>query len=223
MRFSVHALRPSEAQAHFLGKFSPSAKPCNLPADGPENRFPHSKGMKIISKKTVYKGKYLKVIKKEFLTKTGKKKFWECVKRKNAVVIFSLTKKKEVILERIYRPAVDSFVIELPAGLLDKKGETPREAAKRELLEETGYLAKKLILVLKRPLDPAVLSNELFCFFAPNVELKGKAKTEDTEEIEVLKVPLKKLVSFLLNPPQNTKVDIKILSFLPILKNKKLI
>jgi len=63
----------------------------------------------------------------------------------------------------------------------------------------------------------------LFCFFAPNVELKGKAKTEDTEEIEVLKVPLKKLVSFLLNPPQNTKVDIKILSFLPILKNKKLI
>jgi len=38
-----------------------------------------------------------------------------------------------------------------------------------------------------------------------------------------LKVPLKKLVSFLLNPPQNTKVDIKILSFLPILKEKKLI
>jgi len=179
--------------------------------------------MKIIGKKTVYKGKYLKVIKKEFLTKTGKKKFWECVKRKDAVVVFPLTKKKEVILERIYRLPIDSFDIELPAGLLDKKGETPREAAKRELLEETGYLAKKLILILKRPLDPAIISNEAFCFFAPDVELKKKPKTEDTEEIEVLKVPLKKLVSFLLRPPKNTEVDIKILSFLPTLKNKKLI
>lgn len=182
--------------------------------------------MEVLNKKTVYKGKYLKVIKKEFLTKTGKKRFWECVKRKNAVAIFSLTKKKEVILERIYRPPIDSFDIELPAGLLDKKGETPREAAKRELLEETGYLAKKLILILKGPSNPALLSDELFCFFAPDVELKVKAKTEDTEdteEIEVLKVPLKKLVSFLLRPPKNTEVDIKILSFFPILKSKKLI
>lgn len=179
--------------------------------------------MKIIGKKTVYKGRYLKVIKKEFLTKTGKKKFWECVKRKDAVVIFPLTNKKEVILERIYRLPIDSFVIELPAGLLDKKNETPKEAAKRELLEETGYLAKKLILILKRPADPAVISNNLFCFFAPDVELKKKTKTEDTEEIEVLKVPLKKLVSFLLHPPKNTEVDIKILSFFLILKNKKLI
>lgn len=99
--------------------------------------------MKILNKKIVYKGRYLKVIKKEFLTKTGKKRFWEYVKRKNAVVIFPLTKKKEVILERIYRLPIDSFDVELPAGLLDKKGETPREAAKRELLEETGYFAKK--------------------------------------------------------------------------------
>ena len=182
-----------------------------------------SLNMKILNKKIVYKGRYLKVIKKEFLTKTGKKRFWEYVKRKNAVVIFPLTKKKEVILERIYRLPIDSFDVELPAGLLDKKGETPREAAKRELLEETGYFAKKLILVFKKPLDPGVFSNELFCFFAPDVELKRKAKTEDTEEIEVLKVPLKKLVDFLLRPPKNTKVDIKILSFLPILKNKKLI
>jgi hypothetical protein len=37
---SGHALRPREAQAQFLGKFSPLAKPCNLPADGPESRFP---------------------------------------------------------------------------------------------------------------------------------------------------------------------------------------
>jgi len=179
--------------------------------------------MKILSEKEVYKGKYLKVVKKEFLTKTGKKKFWECVKRKDAVIIFPLTKKKEVILERLYRIPINSFSIELPAGLLDKKGESLQKAAKRELLEETGYLAKKLIPVLTTPQNPAVISNKLFFFFAPDVIKKKETETEDAEEIEVLKIPLKKLIDFLLNPPKNTKVDIWVLSILPILKKKKLI
>ncbi|MBZ9572220.1 NUDIX hydrolase [Patescibacteria group bacterium] len=184
--------------------------------------------MKILNKKEVYKGKYIKVIKKQYLTKSGRKGAWEYIKKKiykRIVMIFALTKKKEVILERIFRVPVNSWVIELPAGLTDKRQESEKEAAKRELLEETGFRAKKLIPIFSVPINPASIADEVIFFFAPDVEFVGKKESKETaeEEIEVIKVPLKKLVNFLMKPPKNTKVDIKILSLLPALKKEKLI
>ncbi len=180
--------------------------------------------MKISKQKIVYKGKYLEVLSKEYFTKNGEKGIWECIKKPNAVFIFPLTKNKEVILEKIYRIPINSFSIELPAGLLDKKGEKPEKAAKRELIEETGYLAKKLIPILKFAIDPAFVTNEGILFFAPEVELKSNPTTkEDVEEIEVIKVPLKNLREFLIKQSKKITIDPKILGFIPLLKAKKLL
>lgn len=179
--------------------------------------------MKILNQKLVYRGKYLNVFKKEYLTKTKKKGIWECIEKKDAVVIFALTKEKEVILEKIFRIPLNSFVFELPAGMIDKKGESPKKAARRELLEETGYLAKKLIPVFKFPLGTSLVSNEATLFFAPDVKFSQKGKGEDAEEIDVLKVPLRKLEDFLLKPQKNVKIDIKIFGALAILRNRSLL
>ncbi len=179
--------------------------------------------MKILNSKIAYKGKYLKVIEKEFLDKNGKKEIWECVKRKDAVFIFALTKKKEVILEKIFRVPVNSFVISLPAGTIDKKRDKPQNVARRELLEETGYLAEKLIPFLKFPPNPGVLMEKGILFFVSEVEYTGKRKTEDTEEIEVLKIPLKKLENFLIKQAKYFKIDIKIWGAINILRKKNLI
>ena len=63
--------------------------------------------MKRTKRETVYKGKFIKIVDKHFETEDGKKGIWETVERnmpqKKAVVIFALTKDKEVILEKIYR------------------------------------------------------------------------------------------------------------------------
>lgn len=163
------------------------------------------------------------MFKKGFLTDNKIRGEWEYVERKDAVIIFPLTRNKEVILEKIFRIPANSFVIELPAGMLDKKKETSKKAAQRELLEETGYLAKKLIPITSTLLNPALEKTKLIIFFAPDVEYVGKRKMEDTEEIEVIKVPLGKLVYFLLNPPKGTKSEIKTLGILPILAKKGLI
>ena len=182
--------------------------------------------MKIIGKKEKYKGKFIKVIDYDFLTANGKKGVWEVVEKKSykrIVVIFALTEKKEVILEKIYRIPLKSFVIELPAGLTDKKGETEKQAAKRELLEETGYLAKKLIPVFKFPLEPGITTNKVILFFAPNVEYIGKKGGEDAEEIEVLKIPLKKVIKLLRHSRRSCPIDIKIFGALSILKEKGLV
>jgi ADP-ribose pyrophosphatase len=182
--------------------------------------------MKIIKTETLFNGKYLRLKRKYFQTREGKKGVWEFIEPKTinqrSVIIFALTKQKEVILEKIFRVPFEKFSIELPAGRFDKKGEKEIEVARKELLEETGYKAKKLILVLRGKISSSTLE-EMSFYFAPNVELVGKPSLEEGEEIEILKIPLNKLVNFILNPPKNTKIDVKILSILPILREKKLI
>lgn len=185
--------------------------------------------MKITKRETVFDGKYLKVKRKHFTTKTGKKGVWEMAERKRlytgrVVIIFALTKKKEVILEKIYRVPIECYTIELPAGLTDRKGESERKTAKRELLEETGFKAKKMIPIISSiGGDSSLANSEMIYFFAPDVKFVGGKGNDEGEEIEVLKVPVRGLVDFILNPPQKTKIDSKILAILPILKKKKLI
>ncbi|MEA1995683.1 MAG: NUDIX hydrolase [Campylobacterota bacterium] len=184
--------------------------------------------MEIIEKKIVYEGKYLKIVNKYFKTGQGKQHVWETIERKNiygsgAVVIVALTKKREIILEKNWRAPLESSIIQFPAGLTDKEGETEEETAKRELLEETGYRVEKLIPIISVPLCPALSPTKATYFFAPEAEFVGKKRKEDMENIEVLKIPTEKIDDFLLNLPQDTELDIRVLGILWVLERKKLI
>lgn len=183
--------------------------------------------MQILNREIVYNGKFVRINKKTFRTKNGKEGFWEVVERQNMhkriVIVFALTKNKEVILEKNYRVPLETYVIELPAGLTDKAGELEIEAAKRELFEETGYKAKEMIEIFSSVGAPGLTNSEYVYFFAPDVEFVGKNQSDDEEEIEVFTVPLEKLVDFLLKPRQDIKIDDKILNVLPILQKKRLI
>ena len=102
--------------------------------------------MKVTDREVVFTGNYLRVVNKRFGTESGEEGTWETVERTHisdigAVVVVALTKDREVILERNWRVPIESFVIQLPAGLRDRLGENEEETARRELLEETGYLA----------------------------------------------------------------------------------
>jgi ADP-ribose pyrophosphatase len=178
--------------------------------------------MKIMNKKVSFKGAFLEVITKE-MTIGGEIYTWECVKRESGVYVFPLTSKKEIILEKTYRFPLEKYEISLPAGTIDKAKESPMLCAKRELREETGYEAKKMISVFKFPLDSGVLESMGELFFAPDVEHKGGEKRDKLELMEIIKIPLKKLPEFLFNPPKGCMVDIRIFGALEIIKEKKLI
>lgn len=183
--------------------------------------------MEILSRKVAFNGKFVRIIEKTFKTKSGKTGVWEVVERvklhKRIVIIFALTKDRKVVLEKNYRVPLETYVIELPAGLTDKEGEGEAEAAKRELFEETGYAAKEMIEVFTSVGAPGLTTSEYVYFFAPNAEFVGKQTADDEEEIEVFTVPLDKLVDFVLEPKENIKIDDKILNILPALKHKQLI
>jgi ADP-ribose pyrophosphatase len=102
------------------------------------------------SERSLGKGKYLQFIKK------GEWEYFRRINCSDIVIIAALTDDLKVIFVEQYRPPVDKKVIEFPAGLLnDSKGayETLIKGAKRELLEETGYVAQKIVKLLKGPVS----------------------------------------------------------------------
>jgi len=184
--------------------------------------------MRVTKRELVFTGNYLRVVNKYFQTGSGEEGIWETVERTNihnrgAVVIVALTPKREVILERNWRVPLESFVIQFPAGLTDREGESEEETAKRELLEETGYIARKLIPIMQAPASPVLTPTQLTHFFAPDVEFVGRERKDVAEEIQVLEVPIGKLEDFLLNLPQDTMLDLRVPGILWILEKRKLI
>ena len=133
-------------------------------------------------------GKYLRL-----LRKSG----WEWAERTNtsgAVVISAVTVDRRMVFTEQYRVPVDARVLDLPAGLAGDDPQTAREelveAARRELLEETGCEAPTMEYLTEGP-SSAGLSNEILTFFlARDVRRIGPGGGDAKEEIEVHLVPL---------------------------------
>jgi ADP-ribose pyrophosphatase len=129
---------------------------------------------------------------------------WEYVERINAtgaVAIAAVTEEGDLILTEQYRPPVSNRVIELPAGLAgDIAGNETEElaaAARRELLEETGYEAREMIWLAAGP-PSAGLSSEMVTFFrATGLRCVGDGGGDDHEDIQIHKVPLARMQEWL--------------------------
>ena len=108
------------------------------------------------------------------------------------VQVLPVTADDEVVMIRQFRHGIQEITLEIPGGLVDP-GLTPEEAAWKELREETGYNAGALIPLGWVHPQPAVFSNRCFAFLAPGVVREGVAHPEDTEDIEILPVPLARI------------------------------
>ena len=93
------------------------------------------------------------------------------------VSILALTDKKEVILVKQYRPILNKLTLEIPSGHIEKH-QSPEEAARIELLEETGYAAGDLELLGTLDPDAGRFSNKLWCFFTSDIQKRNDVETE---------------------------------------------
>lgn len=108
--------------------------------------------------------------------------------------VVALTERDEVILVRQYRHAVGTMVLELPGGVVDT-GETPAQAAHRELIEETGYSAERMQAVCALFTNPATHTNRLHAFAAHGVRQVGTQALEAGEHgLSVHLFPLAELI-----------------------------
>jgi 8-oxo-dGTP pyrophosphatase MutT (NUDIX family) len=130
------------------------------------------------------------------------------------VAVVPLTDEGEAIFIRQFRPPVSSHVIEFPAGLNDK-GESAEDAARRELLEETGYEAKEMVFLAKGPLSSGSSGEILTVYLARGLIFRGIGQRDDTEDIEVLKVPFEEAYARLsILEAEGNFIDLKVFGLL---------
>ena len=143
-------------------------------------------GMKerLLDSQHVYRGRAIHVRVDSVVKPNDTKTTREVVEHVDCVVILPVDSQGNILLVRQYRHAVDKELLELPAGSIDP-GETPEEAAIRELREETGYKPGKLEKLGGFYAAPGYCTEYLHFFRATELQ-KSPLMAEDTEEIEVL-------------------------------------
>ncbi len=169
-------------------------------------------------KKILYDGKWLQMVTVHN---------WEHVNRKNCtgiVIIVAKTKENKLILVEQFRAPLGKNVLELPAGLVNdkpgKKKESFETAARRELLEETGYAAKKFKFLARGPVSPGLTGECVDFYLASGLDKKHKGGGDETENIKVHEISLSKTAAWLKKMEKKGKVvDPKIYTGLYFLKS----
>lgn len=138
--------------------------------------------------KTLYTGEHLRLV---------ERRGWEFADRRSVtgiVAIVAVTEDQELLLVEQWREPVSARVIELPAGLAgDEPGredEAIEEAARRELVEETGYRAERFEMLTAGPPSPGFGTEVIHFLRAVNIRRVGEGGGEGGEEITVHSVPL---------------------------------
>ena len=150
-----------------------------------------SRKARLISSETVYNGPVFTVTTDHVQEPGGIEVRRDLIHHSGSVVVLAVDDSGAtpiVLLERQYRHAASDYLWELPAGRIDP-GEKELQAAKRELLEETGYTAAKWRRILKFYASPGFVAETMAVFLATGLR-EGEAQPEEDEIIFKRMVPL---------------------------------
>jgi ADP-ribose diphosphatase len=146
---------------------------------------------RLISSRTVYRGPVFWVTRDDVQEPGGVRARRDVIHHTGSVVILAVDEagsQPRVLLERQYRHAANDYLWELPAGRIDP-GEKPLPAARRELLEETGYTATHWRRILNFYASPGFVAETMSVYLATGLRT-GTAQPEDDEVIQKRMVSL---------------------------------
>lgn len=140
---------------------------------------------KIIKEKLVYKGEFLEIINVDVTLPDGKNASRDIVKHPGATAIIAFLDKENIILVEQFRLALNKVILEIPAGKIDKD-EDIKDCARRELQEETGYIADNLEYLGCIATAPGFCDEIIYLYKATDLTLGNKH--EDADEFTNVKV-----------------------------------
>ncbi len=132
-----------------------------------------------LSSEEIFSGRIIRVVKDTVRLPNGRQSTREVAYHKSASAVLPILPDGRLVLVEQYRYAVGEVVLEIPAGILEE-GEDPMETAKRELMEETGYLPGKLTELLVYYSSPGFTNEKIHIYLAE--ELTPAEKDPDFDE-----------------------------------------
>ena len=142
---------------------------------------PRAKKAKILSSATIYEGPVFGIRRDEVIEPSGVRTTREVITHPGSVVVLPVLPDGRILLIQQYRHATRQYLWELVAGRMDP-GETPKVAAARELIEETGFRAKGFRVFLDVFPTPGFLEERMFILLADGLTA-GEAEPEEDEKI----------------------------------------
>ena len=139
--------------------------------------------MKTVSSKEVYRSAIFRITEDEAADGTGYRIKRSIIRHNGSAVMMAVDDSKRILLVRQFRLPARQNLWELPAGRLDE-GETPLQAARRELVEETGYRAKKWKKLVMFYPSPGYVAEKMTIFLATDLTA-GEATPMEDERIQV--------------------------------------
>ena len=112
------------------------------------------------------------------------------------VTVFPITRDGKVLMVKQYRHGLGVISIELPGGVVDV-GETPLQAARREVMEETGYAFDNFEFMGKVSANPATSNNWMHMYLARDGQKVSEQNLDETEDVEVMEKTIEELKSYL--------------------------
>ena len=149
---------------------------------------------KRISSTRIFEGIFLNLYKDEVLTADNQKSVREYFKHPGAVAILPFLSETKLLIEKQWRYPVKQEIFEFPAGKIDR-GESPLATAKRELLEETGYIAKSWCKLGELLPVPAYSDEKIFLFCAKDLIRECEQNTEPGECINLVDITVEEFLA----------------------------
>lgn len=140
----------------------------------------------------------------------------EIVEHVGGVGVIAITEEGNIVLVNQYRKALDKNIIEIPAGKLEIN-EEPKETARRELEEETGYTCSKMRYFTEFYPTPGYCTEKIHLFIAEDL-IPGKQNLDENEFLEVLEIPFEEAYEKVMN---GEILDAKTLIGINLLKNER--
>ena len=177
---------------------------------------------KQLTKEYIYEGKIIRVRRDNALLPNGNTAFREVVEHNGGVCVAALTDNNKVLFVKQFRYPYMQEIFEIPAGKRDSLNEDPLECGKRELKEETGATAKRLISLGQLYPTPGYCGEIIWMFAALDLDF-GECNPDDDEFLEVYKIPLDKAVEMIIDGEiKDAKTQAALLKLKYLIDNKQI-
>jgi ADP-ribose pyrophosphatase len=150
---------------------------------------------KVLASRVVFEGRAVKLSLSTVEKSNGETVSREIVDHKDCIAAVALDDNGNVVMVRQFRTPTGKDLLEIPAGVIEE-GESPDECVRRELQEEIGYLPQKIARMGGFYAAPGYCTEYINVFLVSGLR-ESRLVAEDTDEIEVVRVPVAKILGMI--------------------------